>query len=94
MLYVVSNTSMQLRKKNQGYSNRMSDEILIFRTSVRTEKDIERIGVLFVHMSCIHKWNVDFEDWEKVLRIESHGITETDVINILQTINIYISELE
>lgn len=94
MLYVVSNTSMQLRKKNQGYSNRMSDEILIFRTSVRTEKDIERIGVLFVHKSCIHKWNVDFEDWEKVLRIESHGITETDVINILQTINIYISELE
>ena len=80
--------------KNQCFRNRMSDAILIFRTSVRTEKDIERIGALFVHKSNVHKWNGDFEDWEKVLRIESHGITETDVINILQTINIYISELE
>ena len=67
-------------------------DILIFRTSITTELEIERI--LFDQYSQIHKWNVDFEDWEKVLRIESHGITETDVINILQTINIYISELE
>lgn len=70
--------------------------ILIFRTSITTELEIEIeiIKMLFDQYSQIHKWNVDFEDWEKVLRIESHGITETDVINILQTINIYISELE
>lgn len=68
--------------------------ILIFRTSITTELEIERIKILFDQYSQIHKWNVDFEDWEKVLRIESHGITKTDVINILQTINIYISELE
>ena len=69
-------------------------DILIFRTSITTELEIERIKILFTQYSQIHKWNVDFEDCEKVLRIESHGITETDVINILQTINIYISELE
>ena len=68
-------------------------DILIFRTSITTKLEIERIKILFQYTQ-IHKWNVDFEDWEKVLRIESHGITETDVINILQTINIYISELE
>ena len=68
--------------------------ILIFRTSIMTELEIERIKILFAQDSQIHKWNVDFEDLEKVLRIESHGITETDVINILHTINIYISELE
>ena len=72
----------------------MQDSILIFRTSITREQDIKRIGTLFKQYPQIHKWNVDFEDWEKVLRIESHGITETDVINILQTINIYISELE
>lgn len=69
-------------------------DILIFRTSITTELEIERIKILFAQYTQIHKWNVDFEDWEKVLRIESYGITETDVINILQTINIYISELE
>ena len=72
----------------------MQDSILIFRTSITREQDIKRIGILFTQYPQIHKWNVDFEDWEKVLRIESHGITDTDVINILQTINIYISELE
>lgn len=70
------------------------DDILIFRTSVRTEKDIERIGILFVQNSCIHKWNVDFEDWEKVLRIESHGITASCVIELLLTIELIASELE
>ena len=69
-------------------------DILISRTSITTELEIKSIKILFTQYSQIHKWNVDFEDWEKVLRIESHGITETDVINILQTINIYISELE
>lgn len=69
-------------------------DILIFRTSITAELEIERIKILFAQYSQFHKWNVDFEDWEKVLRIESHGITKTDVINMLQTINIYISELE
>lgn len=68
-------------------------DILIFRTSITAELEIERIKILFAQYSQFHKWNVDFEDWEKVLRIESHGITKTDVINMLQTINIYISEL-
>lgn len=68
-------------------------DILIFRTSITTKLEIERIKILFAQYSQFHKWNVDFEDWEKVLRIESHGITKTDVINMLQTINIYISEL-
>lgn len=69
-------------------------DILIFRTSIMTELEIERLKILFAQYSQIHKWSVDFEDWEKVLRIESYGITETDLINMLLTINIYISELE
>lgn len=71
-----------------------SDDVLIFRTSVAAEKDIERIGVLFAQHSCIRKWNVDFEDWEKVLRIESQGITATGIIELLRTLNIIASELE
>ena len=44
-------------------------DILIFRTSITTELEIERIKILFTQYSQIHKWNVDFEDWEKVLRL-------------------------
>lgn len=72
----------------------MQDSILIFRTSITKEQDITRIGILFTQYPQIHKWNVDFEDWEKVLRIECRGITPADVSNILQTINIRAMELE
>lgn len=68
--------------------------ILIFRTSITTELEIERIKILFAQYSQIHKWNVDFEDWEKVLRIESQGITAENIIDALRTIGIVASELE
>ena len=71
-----------------------SDDILIFRTSITEGQDIERIGVLFAQHPCIHKWSVDFEDREKVLRIESQGISVTEVIGVLRTLNIIASELE
>lgn len=69
-------------------------DILIFRTSITTELEIERIKILFAQYSQIHKWNVDFEDWEKVLRIESQGITAENIIDALRTIGIVASELE
>lgn len=71
-----------------------SDDILIFRTSITTEQDIERIVFLFAQHSHIHKWSVDLEDWEKVLRIESKGITANNIIDSLHTIGIIASELE
>lgn len=73
----------------------MKDQgILIFRTSITTREDIGRIEILFAQYPCIHKWSVDFEDWEKVLRIESIGITADRIIKQLQTIDIIASELE
>ena len=35
--------------------------ILIFRTSITTKLEIERIKILFAQYSQIHKWNLDFE---------------------------------
>lgn len=72
----------------------ISDDILIFRTSVTIGKDIERLEILLAQYPCIHQWSVDFEDWEKVLRIESRGITAARAIELLQTIGITASELE
>lgn len=69
-------------------------DILIFRTSITTEQDLKRIETLFAQYACIHKWNVDLEDWGKVLRIESEGISVAEVIEALRTINIYTSKLE
>lgn len=70
-----------------------SDDILIFRTSITTEQDVKRVETLFAQYPQIHKWSVDLEDWEKVLRIESEGISVAEVIDTLRTINIHTSEL-
>lgn len=69
-------------------------EILIFRTSIATMEDVGRIEILFAQYPYIQKWSVDFEDWEKVLRIESIEITADEIIKQLQTIDIIASELE
>lgn len=71
-----------------------SDDILIFRTSITKKEDIKRIEILFAQYPQIHKWCVDFEDWEKVLRIESRDITADSIIDVLWTIGIIASELE
>ena len=57
----------------------MEEQILIFRTSVRNARDIKHIAALFTLCPQIYKWNVDMEDWEKVLRIECQGITPTEI---------------
>lgn len=72
----------------------MNDSILIFRTSVARKKDIKRIGTLFLQYPQIQKWSVDFEDWEKVLRIECRGITPCEVSEALLGIGICAAELE
>ena len=53
----------------------MTDNILIFRTSIEKRREIKKIEKLFTQYPQIHVWNVDFEDWEKILRIECQGIT-------------------
>ena len=66
----------------------MEGQILIFRTSIRNARDIK-------HILCpqIYKWNVDMEDWEKVLRIECQDITPTEISKALRAINIYAQEM-
>ena len=68
--------------------------ILIFRTSITTKLEIERIKILFAQYSQIHKWNLDFEDWEKILRIECTGLTAHEIVAMLKIIDIYAEELK
>ena len=72
----------------------MTDNILIFRTSIEKRREIKKIEKLFTQYPQIHVWNVDLEDWEKILRIECQGITPTDISDALNTIDICATELE
>ena len=71
----------------------MDSQILIFCTSVSKRSDIKQISRLFSAYPQISQWNVDFEDWEKVLRIECNDISANSIITLLRDINIYAREL-
>ena len=71
----------------------METEISIFRTSAVNGQDIKRIKKLFKGYSQINAWNVDLEDWEKILRIECQDMKASDVIDGLKSIKIYAAEL-
>ena len=70
------------------------NKILIFRTSITQRRDIKRIGELLAEFPQIDKWNVDFEDWEKILRIEGSGITALEISEVLRNNHIFATELE
>ncbi len=62
----------------------MENEILIFRTSISKKQDIKGINKVLSAWSDIEKWNVDFEDWEKILRIECNGISVSEITEALR----------
>jgi hypothetical protein len=58
-------------------------QILVLRTSLAARSDVEKVAVfLDTHIQII-EWNVDLEDCDKVLRIECLGLTEADMVEIL-----------
>ena len=87
-----NNTNLNMTRylKNMEKENK----ILIFRTSITKRCDIKRIGKLTAEFPQIDKWNVDFEDWEKILRIECSGITALEISEVLRNNHIFASELE
>ncbi len=68
--------------------------ILIFRTSIKEMQEMEPLAEILGKHPKIKSWNVDFDDWEKVLRIESKGnLSVAEISEILHNINIYATEL-
>ncbi|HEX6226999.1 MAG TPA: hypothetical protein VFZ52_21420 [Chryseolinea sp.] len=58
-------------------------EVLVFKTNVSSDKDVETIGQLLAAESNITRWNVDRDDIDKVLRIECDKIKPDTVVNLL-----------
>jgi hypothetical protein len=68
--------------------------ILVFRTSIRKKQEIRRIATILNTYPQIKQWNLDFEDWEKVLKIECVAMDPEEISKALRTVNVWISELE
>lgn len=72
----------------------MENSILVLRTSISTLRDIELVNSTLTMCKRIVAWNIDFEDWEKILRIECRDLKAVDISNMLKETGIAVSELE
>ncbi len=66
----------------------MEHQILIFATSVSCRKEVRQIKRLLGSCFSIFDISVDLDDWEKVLRIECAGVSESEIISKLREVNI------
>lgn len=59
-------------------------DILVFKTNISTEQDIQQIARVLNNDSRIQRWNVDNGDVDCVLRIQTDCLTCNTVIELIQ----------
>lgn len=72
----------------------METAIHIFKTNIHSVEQIKNADSFLSTHSKIEKWNIDLDDCDKVLRIESCPLVINDVIESLAPFNIYCEALE
>jgi Ca2+-binding EF-hand superfamily protein len=69
--------------------------VLVYKTNVQSEHQLNYIQYIFRGIKEIGKWSVDVEDIDKVLRIViSEGVSEEKIVNALSSIGINCEELD
>ena len=63
--------------------NRSLNEILVFKTNIRYKKQVNEIGRHIETEPQIIKWNVDLNDTDKILRIESSDLKPEIIESII-----------
>jgi hypothetical protein len=66
--------------------------ISVYKTSISNE-DVSRLKPILDNFTEISNWNIDLEDWENILRIESQFPIENIIIGMLNNLNIVCVEL-
>lgn len=70
------------------------NEILVFKTSIKTEEDKLKVAMDLDSLLQITRWTVDCEDCDCVLRIEAEGISEKQIIEAVQRSGFECEELK
>ena len=68
-------------------------EVLVFKTNILSDEDVEKIGRVLASESNITRWNIDRDDIDKVLRIECDQLQPEAVIKLLRDAGFECEEL-
>jgi len=67
--------------------------ILVFKTNLRLKRDRKKVKPLLDDLAAIRDWNIDRDDRDKVLRIESSSCCTEEVITIINQAGYHCEEL-
>lgn len=70
------------------------NEILVFKTNIKTDEDKQKVALVLNSLPQINRWTVDCEDCDCVLRIEAEGMSEEQIIELIQQAGFYCEELK
>ena len=68
-------------------------EVLILKTNIRYKKHLKEVEPLLNGQHNILRWNIDLQDRDKVLRIESAELPINEVIQLIQNAGFHCEEL-
>lgn len=68
--------------------------ILVFKTNIRYKKNLSEVMPYLNNTAGILRWNVDFHDKDKILRIEASNLHPHSIETVLQTAGYVCEELE
>ncbi|MCJ8208804.1 hypothetical protein MUY27_03730 [Mucilaginibacter sp. RS28] len=68
-------------------------EIMVFRTSVREQREVSRIANLLQDQN-IKRWNFDLEDCDRILRVDAPDLSPSQIEHVLQGAGFECRELE
>lgn len=69
-------------------------KVLVFKTNLRFKKQINAVTPHINNLQGIARWNVDLDDIDKVLRIESTDLSPRSVEATLQQAGYFCEELQ
>lgn len=68
-------------------------EVLVFKTDIIGEKNTKNLGQILKEDRRIRNWNIDQNDIDNVLRIESSEMSPADVIELVKNLGYMCEEL-
>lgn len=69
-------------------------QVLVFKTNLMSAACIQQIAPILIEHPHIHRWNVDLQDCDNILRIETERLHGRVIEQIIGTAGFYCEELK
>ncbi|MEO5684827.1 MAG: hypothetical protein ABIQ88_19450 [Chitinophagaceae bacterium] len=68
-------------------------DVLVLKTNIRYKKQVKEVAPLLDGRNNISRWNIDLNDIDKVLRIESKNMELPEIVQLIKGAGFYCEEL-